>query len=593
MRAMHSSFPFAATALLLSLTAAVPPAAAAKPSPAAPATQIKAEKAAVDRVTAAEISGHLRFLADDLLEGRMPGTRGSHLAIAYIAAQLEAFGLSPGVHLDAHPGTVSGSPAADGAARSFLQRVPLLRLKGRLPPKVEFRAADAKEGAPPLALSTGGGVQADLVLKPDAPVDFAKVEDAELVFAGYGIVAPEYGWDDYKDVDVRGKIVVLLNFNPPFAGEVDGKRVRLWYGRWDYKYQTAAAHGAAGVYIIHTTESAGYPWQVLANSADAVRFDLPPHGEPRLQFQGWVTDDAAHRLFALGGKDLDALRGQATGATGKDFKPVSLGVRSSLNMPVERRTIQSANVIGVVPGTDPLLRDEAVVFTAHHDHLGTVPPTELGKDGIYNGALDNASGVAAILTMAHAAMVSPPRRSLYFCFVTAEEQGLLGSRWLAQHPPVPAGRIAADINIDSFNKWGLTHDVGLLGLGKSSLDAVVRQAAAEQGRTVHGDPFPDRGSFYRSDMFELARAGVPPVALKGGPSYVGRPEGWGRAQHEAFERKDYHQPSDEYHGDWDLEGAVQDAQLDLVIGLRVANAQRLPEWTHGDEFEAARKAAAR
>jgi hypothetical protein len=581
MRAMHSSLSFAAIpALLLSLAAAVPAAAAAQPSPAAPASQTKAEKAAVARVTAAEISGHLRFLSDDLLEGRKPGTRGSSLAIAYIAAQLEAFGLSP------------GAPAAEGATRSFLQPVPLMRLTGRLPGKVEFRAADAKEGAP-LALSTGGGVEADLVLKPDAPVDFAKVEDAELVFAGYGIVAPEYGWDDYKDVDVRGKIVVLLNFNPPFAGEVDGKRVRLWYGRWDYKYQTAAAHGAAGVYIIHTTESAGYPWQVLANSADAVRFDLPPHGEPRLQFQGWVTDGAAHRLFALGGKDLDALRGQAMGAGAKDFKPVSLGVRSSLTMPVERRTIRSGNVIGMVPGTDPLLRGEAVVFTAHHDHLGTVPSAEPGKDGIYNGALDNASGVSAILTMAHAALLAPPRRSLYFCFVTAEEQGLLGSRWLAQHPPVPAGRIAADINIDSFNKWGLTNDVGLLGLGKSSLDAVVRQAAAEQGRTVHGDPFPDRGSFYRSDMFELARAGVPPVALKGGPSYVGRPEGWGREQHEAFERKDYHQPSDEYHGDWDLDGAVQDAQLDLVIGLRVANAPRLPEWTPGDEFEAARKAAAR
>jgi hypothetical protein len=591
---MHSSLTLAAAPfLMLSLAAAGPTAAAptqaartaaAVPSSrATPASPSKAEKAATARVTAAEISGHVRFLADDLLEGRKPGTRGSSLAIAYIAAQLEAFGLSPGV------------PAVNGARPSFLQQVPLVRLQGKLPGKVEFRAADTKGGAPgaPLSLSTGGGVQADLVLKPDAHVDLAKVEDAELVFAGYGIVAPEYGWDDYKDVDVRGKIVVLLNFNPPFAGEVDGRRVRLWYGRWDYKYQAAAAHGAAGVYIIHTTESAGYPWQVLSNSADAVKFDLPPHGEPRLQFQGWVTDGAAHKLFALGGKDLDALRAQATGAGAKSFKPVALGVRSSLTMPIERQTIESANVIGMIPGTDPVLRGEAVVFTAHHDHLGTVPPTEPGKDGIYNGALDNASGVAAILTLGHAALVSPPRRSLYFCFVTAEEQGLLGSRWLAQHPPVPAGRIAADINIDSFNKWGLTHDVGLLGLGKSSLDEVVRKAAAEQGRTVHGDPFPDRGSFYRSDMFELARAGVPPVALKGGPSFVGKPEGWGRAQHEAFERKDYHQPSDEYHGDWDLAGAVQDAQLDLVIGLRVANAPNLPEWTHGDEFEAARKAAAR
>ncbi|GAC1344945.1 MAG: M28 family metallopeptidase [Myxococcales bacterium] len=565
-------------ALLLSL-AALAPARAAPPAAAGRAPPAKIEKAATARVTAAEISGHLRFLSDDLLEGRKPGTRGSNLAVAYIAAQLEAFGLAP------------GAPAEGSAKASYVQPVPLVRMQGKVPGNVEFRAAGTA-GAAPLSLTTGGGVKADLVIAPDAHVDLAKVDDAELVFAGYGIVAPEYGWDDYKDVDVRGKIVVLLNFNPPFAGEPDGKRVRLWYGRWDYKYQTAAAHGAAGVYIIHTTESAGYPWQVLSNSAEGVRFALPPQGEPRLQFQGWVTDGAAHKLFALGGKDLDVLRGQATGPDGKAFRPVSLGVRSSLSMPIERRTIESANVIGVIPGTDPALRGEAVVFTAHHDHLGSVPSAD-GKDGIYNGALDNASGVAAILTMAHAATLSPSRRSLYFCFVTAEEQGLLGSRWLAQHPPVPAGRIAADINIDSFNKFGLTRDVGLLGLGKSSLDAVVRKAAAEQGRVVHGDPFPDRGAFYRSDMFELARVGVPPVALKGGPSYVDRPEGWGQAQQEAYERKDYHQPSDEYHGDWDLRGAVQDAQLDLVIGLRVGNAPALPRWTPGDEFEGARKAAAR
>jgi Zn-dependent M28 family amino/carboxypeptidase len=548
----------------------------APPKAAAILGSTPAEKAAASHVTAAEISGHVRFVSDDLLEGRKPGTRGDELAVKYIAAQLEAMGLQP------------GAPAEGGAPRSFIQSVPLVRLAAKVPEQVVFSHGEGK-----LPLTTLGGSKADLVLNANAHIDVAQVENADLVFAGYGIVAPEYGWDDYKNVDVKGKIVVLLNFNPPFAGEPDGKRVRLWYGRWDYKYQTAAAHGALGALIVHTTESAGYPWQVLSNAADGVRFDLPPNGEPHMQFQGWITNDAAEKLFALGGAKLDALRAKATGPEAKSFKPVPLELKTSFTMPIERKTIQSANVIGLLPGTDPELRSEAVLFTAHHDHLGTVPPVPPKTDGIYNGALDNASGVAAVLAMAHAATFAPPRRSLYFCFVTAEEQGLLGSRYLAQHPPVPAGRIAADVNIDSFNKFGLTRDVGQLGLGKSSVDEVVRKAAAEQGRSVHGDAYPDRGAFYRSDNFELAKVGVPVVVLKGGPDYLNRPAGWGREQQEKYERENYHQPSDEYRGDWDLAGAIQDAQLDLVVALRIANAAKMPAWKTGDEFEKARKTAAR
>jgi Zn-dependent M28 family amino/carboxypeptidase len=270
-----------------------------------------------------------------------------------------------------------------------------------------------------------------------------------------------------------------------------------------------------------------------------------------------------------------------------------MGVRTSFEMPIDRKVTPSANVVGILPGTDPQLRSEAVLFTAHWDHLGRDPNVPPGKDGIYNGALDNASGCAQMLSVARAAMEAPPKRSLVFVFVTAEEQGLLGSKWYAQHPTIPPGRIAADINADSINKWGRTTDVGLLGLGKSSLDNVVKEVAAAQGRTVHGDPFPDRGAFYRSDQFELARIGVPVVYARGGPDYVGRPAGWGQQQHEEFERRDYHQVSDEYHGDWDLSGAVQDGQLDLVVGLRVANAAGMPTWTPGDEFEKARKTAAR
>src|SRR5438270_2723210 len=535
---------------------------------AAPAHGSATERTAAAHITAAEISGHIRFLADDLLEGRKPGTHGADLAVKYIAAEMESMGLSP------------GATAQDGSP-SWFQPVPLVELRGRLPREMVFRGPSGD-----LSLSIGQGVKSDLRIDPDAHLAVASVRDTGLVFAGYGIVAPEYGWDDYKNVDVRGKIVVLMNFNPPFAGP----GVRLWYGRWDYKYLTAAAHGAAGALVIHTTQSAGYPWQVLSASADSTRIDLPPGSEHRMQFQGWVTDEGAKKLAGLANLDLDKLRADAQQ---KSFQPVPMGVRTSFEMPIERKVTPSANVVGLLPGTDPQLKNEAVVFTAHWDHLGRDANVPAGKDGIYNGALDNASGCALMLAVARAAKEAPPRRSLLFVFVTAEEQGLLGSKWFAQHPVVPAGRIAANINADSVNKWGRTTDVAMLGLGKSSLDAVVREVAAEQGRSVHGDPFPDRGAFYRSDQFELARGGVPVVYARGGPSFVGRPPGWGQQMHEEYEKRDYHQVTDEYHGDWDLSGAVEDAQLDLVVGLRVANAPGMPQWTPGDEFEKARKTAAR
>jgi hypothetical protein len=528
-----------------------------------------AERKAAARITPAALSGPIRFLSDDLLEGRKPGSVGADLAVKYLATELESAGYQPGV------------PATPDAPASFFQPVPLVTLHGKPPHAIAFQG-----GGREIQLTALNGVQSDLRIDPDAHVDVARVANAELVFVGYGIVAPEYGWDDYKDVDVRGKIAVIMNFNPPFAGE----GVRLWYGRWDYKYLTAAAHGAAGALIIHTTASAGYPWQVLSASADGTRIDLPPGNEKRMQFQGWVTEDGARRIAGLNGIDLDKLR---AGAQQKSFRPVPMGVRTSFDMPIERKVTPSANVVGILPGTDPQLRNEVVVFTAHWDHLGRDPRVPPGKDGIYNGALDNASGCALMLAVARAATQAPPRRSLIFVFVTAEEQGLLGSKWFAQHPVVPPARIAAAINADSVNRWGRTTDVGLLGLGKSSLDAVVRDVAAAQGRSVHGDPFPDRGAFYRSDQFELARIGVPVVHARGGPNYVGRPPGWGQQQHEEFERRDYHQVTDEYHGDWDLSGAVQDAQLDLIVGLRVANAQEMPQWTPGDEFEKARKTAAR
>jgi len=559
-------------ALVAALLAAGPSA-----SDATATTLSHAEKVTAARITSEAISARMRFLSDDLFEGREPGTRGDALAAKYLATELEAMGIAP------------GAPAPAGEERSFFQPVPIVELTAKVPEAVSFAPAS---GAP-LSLSTRNGDKAELVLTPDAHIDLAKVENAELVFVGYGITAPNYHWDDYKDVDVKGKIVVILNFNPPFAGSVGDKRVRLWYGRWDYKYMNAAAHGALGALIIHTNESAGYPWRVLSAAAGptAVRLDLPPAGnEPRLQFRGWLEGSAAGKLLAAAGQSLEKL---SAAADTKDFHALPLGLRTSFSMPIARRTFQSTNVIGLLEGSEPKLAKEAVVYTAHHDHLGMVAPVAPATDGIYNGALDNASGCASLLAIARAAASNTPRRSMLFVFTTGEEEGLLGARWFAQHPTFPAGRLAADINLDVINVWGRTNDLTVLGLGKSSLDDIVRAVAQAQGRSVHADASPDKGEFYRSDQFALAAAGVPVAAVVGGPSYKDRPEGWGQAQIDAWVQRDYHQVSDEFRGDWDFSGALQDAQLQLIVGLRAANAPELQRWTPGDEFEAARKAAAR
>jgi hypothetical protein len=533
----------------------------------APAHLSRAEKAAAALITPAAVSGPLRYLADDLLEGRAPGTRGDDLAIRYIASEMEAMGLTPG-----------------GDGGGWLQKVPLVGLTARLPPKITFKPASPAPGRAPLALA----VPDDLVVMAGRQEPHTALDAPDIVFVGYGIVAPEYRWDDYKDADVRGKVVLVMNSDPSDDPALFAGPTRLWYGRWDYKYLEAARHGAAGAIVIHTTPSAAYPWQVVVSSNAREKFDLPARpGEPRLLAKMWATEAASRALAALGGKDLDALR---AGAQDRSFRPEALGVRVAFAIDADLRTIESANVLGVLPGADPALAKQAVVYTAHHDHLGIGLPKN--GDPIYNGAVDNASGVAALLAIARASSSSKglvrPKRSLLFLAVTAEEQGLLGSEWYCEHPTFPVADLAADINIDGLNPDGKTTDLGFTGLGKSSLDAVVTSLAAAQGRTVHGDPFPEKGSFYRSDQFSFAKIGVPGIFARGGPSYVGRPAGWGEARVKEFETLRYHQPSDEYDGHWDLAGAVEDLQLLLVAGLRVASAPALPAWTRGDEFEAAR-----
>ncbi len=520
-----------------------------------------AEAAAQAAVTEASLRADTRFLASDLMEGRGPGTRGDRLAQEFLATQLAGMGLEP---------------AAPGGG--FLQKVPLVAIESRPPARFTFRAGRRR-------LDLRGWD--DVVAVPGVQAAVAEVKDAELVFAGYGITAPEHGWDDFK-IDVRGKVLLVMNSDPEDDPALfEGKR-RTYRGRWSYKYEEAARHGAAGVVIIHTTPSAAYPWKVVQTSWTKDSFELPAAGEPRVQLRAWATEEASRRLAALGGHDLDRLR---AAAQRRDFRPVPLGVRLSTRIESTLRHTESANVLARLPGRDPALAREAVIHTAHHDHLGMRRGARPGEDAVYNGALDNATGCAAVLAMARAyrALPEAPRRSVIFALVAGEEQGLLGSEWLAAHPPVPAGRIAAVLNVDGLLPFGRVRDLVVGGLGKSSLDAVVAEVARLQGRSMLGDLFPDRGSYYRSDQFSFARQGVPAIDLRGGIDFVGRPEGWGRKVGDEWLSHHYHQVSDEYHDDWDFSGIAEDARAVFLVGRRVGEAEEQPRWNPGDEFEAARQ----
>lgn len=519
---------------------------------------------ATQAVTEDALRSHIRYLADDLLEGRGPGSRGDQLAQLYIATELQGLGIQPA--------------ASDGG---WYQSVPLRGLKTLPPTSIDFRTSGET-----VTLTHFDDIMATSG-KPEADVS---ITDADLVFVGYGIQAPEYDWNDFKDVDVRGKVLVILNNDPADDPDLFAGRRRLYYGRWSYKYEMAAKLGAAGALIIHTTPSAGYPFQVVQTSWSGEEFELASLSGPRTDLKGWLTEEAAYKLFQAAGQDLDALR---AAAQKRDFTPVDLNVKLSLDMKCTVREQVTGNVIGRIQGSDPELAKEHVVFMAHHDHLGMAAQRDENGDMIYNGAVDNASGTASLLAIARgiAAMNPPPKRSVLFAFVGAEEQGLLGSAYLAAAPPIPAGYMAAVVNIDGVNILGRTHDLNLIGNGKSNLDPIVDAVAKWQSRTVVPDYFPDRGYYYRSDQFSLAKVGVPGIYLHSGVNVVGKPDGWGKAKLEEWVEKTYHQPSDEYDPNWDLSGALDDAQLLMLVGLEIADQAQMPQWLPGDEFEAARKRA--
>jgi len=515
---------------------------------------------AVQQISAELMRGYVKELSDDKYEGRGPGSRGDVAARQYLAGELEKLGLEPG--------------AEDG---SWEQPFDLVGVTADQPDEWIFSRDDRS-----ITLKQWD----DFIIGSGVQAERAVVENAEIVFVGYGIQAPEYEWDDFKGQDLSGKILMIMNNDPDWDPDLFAGETRLWYGRWDYKYLNAARQGAAGAIIIHTQPSAGYPFQVVQTSWTGEQFELPAEDEPRVQAAAWVTEGSARALVDMAGLDLDELR---EAADNRDFEPVPLGITTSIAMDVTINRVQSGNVLGLISGSDPELKDEVVIYTAHHDHLGIATPNEAG-DAIYNGAMDNASGVAQVMAIARSLQALPeaPRRSILVALVGAEEQGLLGSKYYAAHPTFSPGKIAANLNYDGGNIWGHTHDVTYIGLGKSSIDSIVTAIAAEQGRVVKPDQFSDRGYFYRSDQFSFAKIGVPAMYLDSGTDFVDRPPAWGREQQDHYTDVNYHQPSDEYDDSWNFDGMISDASIGFWAGLAIANADEMPQWEEGDEFEAAR-----
>jgi Zn-dependent M28 family amino/carboxypeptidase len=527
---------------------------------AAHAAKLAAGPAIVPAVVhEAPLRAHLAFLSSDALEGRGTGQRGGELAVTYLETQAMAVGLLP-----ANKG-------------SYRQSVSIAGVKAK--PQESFVSLNVNGKPLPLAFGR------DWVWAPGDTIAEHNM-DAEMVFVGYGITAPEEGgWDDYKDVDVKGKVLVMLVNDPaPTVAEpnrFNGKGL-TYYGRWTYKFEEAARRGAAGVLLIHTDASASYGWSVVQNSWTAERFQLAD-ADLGTAMQGWLTDASARALFSAAGQDLDKLR---TAAEDKSFKPVVLNARVVGLSRAAVRTVEQFNVAGVVPGTDPKLKDEVVIYSAHWDHLGMQGDAGKG-DTIFNGAVDNASGSAGLLAMAQEAVRHPARRSQMFLWVAAEEQGLLGSAAYAARPLWPLNKTAAALNLDSLNFVGAARDIGVQGSERSSLGAMAAAAAKSMKLTV-AEARPDlAGGYFRSDHFSFAKAGVPAFSVGGGHDWV-KDKDANDAKRKAYGAR-YHQANDEYDPNWDLSGMVQQAQYTLNLGRMVADAPNMPAWKPGDQFAKARK----
>ena len=525
---------------------------------------------ALSSITAEDLLRHTGRLADDAFEGRAPGTPGEELTVAYLTGEFQRMGLQP------------GNP--DG---TWVQDVPLVGFTAAV-------TANVTSAGRPFPLAGGVDFVAD-TRRATAVVD---VPDADIVFVGYGVVAPEYGWDDYKDVDVTGKTILMLVNDPAIPDPAESTRLdesmfrgtaMTYYGRWSYKYEIAAEKGAAAALVIHETGPAGYPFGVVGSGWGREAFDIASDdgNMGSVAVRGWIRDEAVARLLAGSGLDFAQLKREALS---KDFRPVTLNAKSSFRIENTLRNVQSRNVVAKREGSDPVLKDEYVIYTAHWDHLGRDP--SLAGDQIFNGALDNASGTAALLELAEAAaLLDPaPSRSMLFLAVTAEEKGLLGAKYYAQNPLYPLARTLANINMDGVNQWGRTSDIVVIGLGNSTLDDLLSAVAAAEGRTLAPDPESEKGFFYRSDHFEFAKEGVPALYTDAGTRFLDKPEGWARQKRDEYTANDYHQVTDEIKPDWDLSGAAEDLRLLFRVGVNVATTDVWPTWNPGTEFLAKRQA---
>ncbi|MDE3172887.1 MAG: M28 family peptidase [Gemmatimonadota bacterium] len=541
-------------------------AAACTASPAGdPAGTAPAVLAAAKAISADSLLQHIKDLSADSMEGRAPGTPGEEKATAYMQRQFQALGLAP------------GNP--DG---TFIQKVQLIGY-------TSSPSAKIVAGGKPVAMrDLDDYVAGSRHDKPEV-----KVDDSGIVFVGYGVVAPEYGWDDYKGLDVKGKTLLMLVNDPQVTVPGDSAQLdstmfkgkaMTYYGRWTYKYEIATAKGAAAAIIIHETGPAGYPWGVVRGSFSVEQFDIPsPTAERRVPVEGWITAEKAKEIFRDAGLNFDSLH---AAAARKDFRPVALDAKASWDVKNKVRTIESKNVVAKLEGTSK--KDEYVVYTAHWDHLGR--DTTLKGDQIYNGALDNASGSAGLIEIARAytKLATRPERSILFLSVTGEEKNLLGSEYYATHPLYPLTKTVADINMDGLNQWGRTKDMTVIGLGNSTLDDVLSAVLTADGRVVRPDPEPEKGFYYRSDHFSFANVGVPALDPGSGIDYIGRPAGWGMQKRDEYTTNDYHKVSDEVKPDWDLSGAAEDLRVFFRVGDVVANAAGIPQWNPGTEFKARR-----
>jgi Zn-dependent M28 family amino/carboxypeptidase len=523
-------------------------------------------KMAVASVTTNDLLRHIKILSADEFEGRAPGTRGEELTVNYLLEEFKKLGLKP------------GNP--DG---TYIQNVPLVGF--RADPKISFN--NGSERLDP-------AFPREAVIWSRHFVPEVQVENSNIIFVGYGVVAPEYSWDDYKDVDVRGKTILMLINDPAIPdqndpSQLDDKifkgRAMTYYGRWTYKYEIATAKGAAAAIIVHETGPAGYPWAVVEGSNSRENFDLQTadRNRGRVPVEGWIALEQAQKLCAMGGQNFDLLK---KAALRRDFRPVPLETKATFQVKNTLREVASRNVIAKVEGSDPESKSEYIVYTAHWDHLGRDP--QLAGDQIYNGAADNASGTAALLELAQAFSKAKPKRTALFLAVTAEEKGLLGAKYYAANPLYPLERTLANINMDNMNPWGRTRDIGIVGVGQSSLEDTLLSVATAQGRTLVPESEPEKGYYFRSDHFEFAKRGVPALYTDDGIDFIGKPKEFGPRIREEYTARDYHKVSDEIKPGWDLSGLVEDVQMLFHVGYAVANTPHWPEWKQGSEFKARR-----